>query len=233
MCTVSYVPTGDHNFILTSNRDENPERITHFPGEKSTIVVSNTIVCPKDSKAGGTWIAMSENGRVACLLNGAFVKHKHEPPYRLSRGLILLDYFSYGSAGEFANMVALNEIENFTLVMVENSRLFELRWDGSQKYFVELDATKPYLWSSCTLYDDSTAEAKYVKFINWISLNPQLHPQAMAHFHGFNNPEGFILDRPLVKTVSITTISKSSSSFEMCYHDLLTNQDVIQQIGIN
>jgi uncharacterized protein with NRDE domain len=49
---------------------------------------------PKDTDAGGTWIVMKENGDAAVLLNGAFINHTAEPPYRLSRGIILLDIFS-------------------------------------------------------------------------------------------------------------------------------------------
>lgn len=233
MCTVSYVPTGAGNYILTSNRDENPDRITHFPGEETTIVESSTIVCPKDSKAGGTWIAMSGRGKVACLLNGAFVKHKHQPPYRKSRGLILLDYFNFPSATDFVSGVDLQEIENFTLVMAENGKLFELRWDGVQKYIKELDALTHHLWSSCTLYDSDTAQNKYMKFDKWIKSTPQTDAESIARFHGYHNPDGFILERPMVKTVSITTITKDNTGLGMVYHDLVSGHDVQKQIGLN
>lgn len=233
MCTVSYVPTGAANFILTSNRDENPERITHLPGEETTIVESNTIVCPKDSKAGGTWIAMSGTGKVACLLNGAFVKHKHQPPYRRSRGLILLDYFNFPSAAQFADKIDLDQIENFTLVMVENGKLFELRWDGENKYFKELNASTHHLWSSCTLYDEETANIKFRKFDEWIKSVHHPDSDLLANFHGYKNPEGYILDRPMVKTVSITTIQKQDLQLSMCYHDLINLHDVQRQLGLN
>ncbi|MBK9018424.1 MAG: NRDE family protein [Saprospiraceae bacterium] len=47
----------------------------------STVrVVAASLIFPRDTAAGGTWIAASDTNRVACLLNGAFVKHKHQPP---------------------------------------------------------------------------------------------------------------------------------------------------------
>ena len=148
MCTVSYVPLGSGNFILTSNRDENPDRITHQPGEETTIIETDTlptgqagIICPKDSKAGGSWIAMSANGKVACLLNGAFAKHKHAPPYRKSRGLVLMEYFSFKSASKFFENTNLEGIENFTLLMLEMGEFYELRWDGKEKYFKKIDTS--------------------------------------------------------------------------------------------
>src|SRR5215216_6452651 len=115
MCTVSYVPLKNKEFILTSNRDENPLRVTHDPGDATTIQDSGTIISPRDSKAGGSWIGMSANGKIACLLNGAFKKHHHNPPYSRSRGLVLMEYFSYNSAMEFHNKVKLEGVENFTL----------------------------------------------------------------------------------------------------------------------
>lgn len=226
MCTVSYVPLGSGNFILTSNRDENPNRVTHEPGKETSITESATIICPKDFKAGGTWIAMSVYGKVACLLNGAFIKHKHEPPYTKSRGLILLEYFSYNSAIEFHNKVDLKGIENFTLIMLENELVHELRWDGEEKFFQLKDENEAHLWSSCTLYDQESANNKELVFQTWIDSKEKANVEEIEFFHGLHNPNGFLLNMPLVKTVSITSIEKSSTTIRMNYHDLLTGNDM-------
>ena len=68
MCTVTYLPLGDHNFILTSNRDVAPKRETTPPKEYNEVGVKLTY--PKDKLAGGTWIGVSEKKRLICLLNG-------------------------------------------------------------------------------------------------------------------------------------------------------------------
>lgn len=232
MCTVSYVPLGSGNFILTSNRDENPERVTLEPGNSTTIVESNEIICPKDSKAGGSWIAMSASDRVACLLNGAFKKHHHNPPYNRSRGLIVMEYFSSESAIQFHNKVNLQGVENFTLLMFENGMVYEFRWDGEEKFFQLKDERESHIWSSCTLYDEDTAADKEFKFQDWIEQNPKPTADQISFFHGLNNPDGFLLELPMVKTVSITTVAKSKDLITMHYHDLLTGHDVKKSVSL-
>jgi hypothetical protein len=224
MCTVTFVPTGPGSYILTSNRDESPQRITEEPGSEVFINEHQSIVFPKDMKAGGTWIAESKAGRTVCLLNGAFIKHHHNPPYRKSRGLILLDYFNYTDAPEFAKSVDLDRIEPFTMILVED-RLYEFRWDGENRYFKELSAGEPHIWSSATLYSKEVAEAKKEKFLDWFQRQDSFSAEAIMRFHGVNNPDGFLLDLEKVKTVSITSVTHTDASIRMIYHDLLTGKE--------
>jgi len=230
MCTVTFVPTGPGSYILTSNRDENPLRITEEPGNEVYINEQHSIVFPRDAKAGGTWIAVSRHDRTVCLLNGAFIKHRHEPPYRKSRGLILLDYFSFPSATDFARNVDLENIEPFTMVMVED-RLYELRWDGTDRHFRELSMEDPHIWSSATLYPKEVADAKQEKFLNWYRTDKPREAKDIMHFHGVNNPDGFLLDLEIVKTVSITSVTYGSNAVEMIYHDLLTGKESIKKVS--
>jgi len=232
MCTVTFVPLGKNEFILTSNRDEDPNRVTLDPENLTTIKDNGFIVSPRDSKAGGSWIGMSEDGKVACLLNGAFVKHHHNPPYSRSRGLVLMEYFSSKSAMDFHNRVDLNGVENFTLLMLENNRVYEFRWDGEEKFFDIKDEREPHIWSSCTLYDAATSAQKETRFLNWFDEQKEFSDDKMASFHGFKNPPGFLLELPMVKTVSITTIHKNAEELTMKYHDLLTYHDVTKTIEL-
>ena len=96
--------------MLTSNRDENAARSPqHLDREEIGPKGASgaRLVFPRDTAAGGTWIAASDSNRVVCLLNGAFEKHHHRPPYRRSRGLMVLDFF------RFATSVAFFEKYNF------------------------------------------------------------------------------------------------------------------------
>ena len=68
MCTVTYLPLENNQFILTSNRDESPMRRTIPPTKYDTQGVA--LVYPKDELAGGTWIGIREKNRLVCLLNG-------------------------------------------------------------------------------------------------------------------------------------------------------------------
>jgi uncharacterized protein with NRDE domain len=132
MCTVSFVPVKD-KFIITSNRDEKTSRKIAIRPQLS-VYNGQKLIFPKDADAGGTWIVMKENGDAAVLLNGAFICHDAEPPYRSSRGIILLNIFSAERPSVTFTKISLQDIEPFTLIMLENNCLYEFRWDGTEKY---------------------------------------------------------------------------------------------------
>ncbi|MFW0694651.1 hypothetical protein ACN091_10365, partial [Aliarcobacter butzleri] len=88
-------------------------------------------------------IAMT-TGLTACLLNGAFVAHTPQPPYKHSRGLVVLDAFDYVSIDSFINQYSFTGIEPFTLLLAETDRLsgqrlVELRWNGRRLFISESD----------------------------------------------------------------------------------------------
>src|SRR5258708_172671 len=89
MCTVTYIPARD-GFFLTSNRDENSGRPPAVPPFLYPMK-TGSILFPRDAQAGGSWFAVHENGNALVLLNGALTRHQPAPPYRRSRGLILLE----------------------------------------------------------------------------------------------------------------------------------------------
>ena len=76
MCTVTIFPTRNNDFVLTSNRDETPNRISLKPDFYN--IEDTKMLYPKDKLAGGTWIGISEKNRVICLLNGGFKIHKRQ-----------------------------------------------------------------------------------------------------------------------------------------------------------
>ena len=128
MCTVTFLPKGENGYILTSNRDETPKRAASPP--QAYDVHGIAVTFPKDPLAGGTWIACDKQRFTLCLLNGAFEKHSHRPPYALSRGLMLLDFFKYNDAESFQIGYDFEGIEPFTLIIVDSSaalKIYELR----------------------------------------------------------------------------------------------------------
>lgn len=56
MCTVTYIPQENNNFILTSNRDEAYGRKTLAPSFYTIDGVK--MLFPKDAVAGGSWIGV-------------------------------------------------------------------------------------------------------------------------------------------------------------------------------
>lgn len=157
MCLVSFIPLAD-GFVLSSNRDESPLRDAQdIISEKR---LEDKIYYPKDPQ-NGSWIVVSEKKKVICLLNGAFKIHKRNLPYRKSRGLVMKEFFDFENAVDFFQHYSLKNIEPFTMIIYEEGKLYELRWDGSIKHILELDVKQRYFWSSCTLYDSSTVQSRH------------------------------------------------------------------------
>src|ERR1044071_9417826 len=109
MCTVTFIPAGD-KIYLTSNRDEKYWR-SEALAPAAYQFPSGKILFPKDGDAGGTWMAVHENGNAIVFLNGGFTSHTPQPPYRKSRGLILLDLIESTAAYNSFLAINLNNIE--------------------------------------------------------------------------------------------------------------------------
>src|SRR4030095_8742061 len=170
MCTVTYIPTGEKKFI-TSNRDEKTFREKALQ-PKSHLLDDVRLIYPKDGEAGGSWIALNENGNVAVLLNGGFEKHISKPPYRKSRGLVFLDIIKHTSPAKYFLDVDLFKIEPFTIVLFEQNKLIECRGTEEEKFCKELDQLKPHIWSSATLYDENIRKKREQWFKQWLNKNP-------------------------------------------------------------
>ena len=108
MCTVTFLPKGEEDFIITSNRDEDPQRATHELTSQN--LGGRLVYFPQDPKAGGTWFATDKENFTLVLLNGGFEKHSHKPPYRISRGIMLLQFFEINSVKDFV------ELYNFDVI---------------------------------------------------------------------------------------------------------------------
>ncbi|MBK7008461.1 MAG: NRDE family protein [Saprospiraceae bacterium] len=150
MCTVTYIPQKE-GWMLTNNRDETPLRASYHLIKKETG--GSRLLYPPDEK-GGSWIAMSTPGRVICLLNGAFIKHAHRPPYRFSRGIIVLAAARAQNKVEFVENLDLEGVEPFTLIWKDDKTFFSLVWDGKESHIQDLNPAQNYIWSSSTLYTD-------------------------------------------------------------------------------
>jgi uncharacterized protein with NRDE domain len=227
MCTLTFVPKKDH-FIITSNRDEDVTRgISTFPVELT--MGNQELIFPQDPAAGGTWLATSKTHRVLVLLNGAFQKHAHTPPYRKSRGLVVLEAFQYARLVDFEKHYNLDQIEPFTLVSIDikQKQLEEIRWDGVQKTLTSFDFTQAHIWSSATLYSPKTITQREIWFTDWIK-KPNITPTDMLDFHHFGGGKKgentiSMARGHLLKTVSISQIHGTSQSMQFSHHVLLND----------
>ncbi len=235
MCTVSFVSL-QHSVIITSNRDEHIQR-KNAAAPAFHVLKNKKIIFPKDAKAGGTWFVACDNGVVAVLLNGAFVKHISKPPYRKSRGLILLEIIEADTSLDFFNEMNLDNIEPFTVILYQPGRLHELRWDGNRKYQKLLDTSGNYIWSSATLYSDEVIEKRKNLFEQFISTEKKISAQLIHDFHGYNQGDdenGFIINRQTgLKTFSITQAVVKSNHIRFLHTDLLQQQKFEETMHIN
>lgn len=230
MCTASYLPLRA-GFVLTHNRDEAPARNAQKISREN-LATGDRLLFPRDAKAGGAWIVASRSGKTACLLNGAFEKHRHEPPYRRSRGLVMLDFFGFDAPDDFFGKYDLAGIEPFTFLFFARDRVVELRWDGSQKHLRELPAGEPHFWCSSTLYPAEMRERREQVFRNWLKMrqkDEKTLPADILKLHltgSVGDPENdFVMNRAgRVCTVSVTQIIQAGERLRMKYRDLLETQ---------
>lgn len=218
MCTVTYIPTKE-GFYLTSNRDEH-----HIRGVAIAPAIHNGLLYPKDPDKNGSWIAAKANGDIAVLLNGAFIKHNRKPPYRISRGSVVLDVLAAAQSADYFKGVELNDVEPFTLIICTNGKLTECRWDGSEKHILPLDRDTPPIWSSATLYDESAQAEKASRFNNWLNCVTKKDSHSIIDFHRTERLDGDI------STVSVTLVEARGGLTTMTYDDLKAGTRKVQQL---
>lgn len=225
MCTVTYLPLGNNDFILTSNRDEQPTRETIEP--KEYIEDGVLLRYPKDVLAGGTWIGLSDKKRLVCLLNGGFETYQREASYKMSRGVIVKAILKSDDFDKYISDFNFSGIEPFTIVIVDwnsDSAIYELVWGGKKKHFTRLDQ-KPKIWSSSTLYTKEEKALRKMWFEKWIDNSNAFTQEDILKFHHNsdfgtreNSPK---MKRLYVETVSITSIKKEANNVTLNYTSLI------------
>ncbi len=232
MCTVTYIPGSKENpFVLTSNRDEKDFRPTQQPVgyQHSGLIVTY----PRDEKAGGSWIAINEKGKVACLLNGAFTPHTKQEFHTTSRGIILVEFTtSEKNSHEYFSGKNLLSVEPFTIVSIEYTNSFvqdftEFVWDGQNKHFRQLNSSSPYIWSSVTLYNEEHRKMRKEWFVKFYKENKAfVTSEKILNFHSgkhtHNDAVNVVMQREGgLKTVSITQVTPDDTKLKMQYTDLI------------
>lgn len=187
------------------------------------------MIFPKDEVAGGTWFGISNRNRLICLLNGGCTSHKREETYRKSRDVIVTDLLASENAVDTIRSYDFNEIEPFTIVMVdwiEDSCLYELVWDGVYIHFSEKPWV-PQIWYSFLLYSEEIKKKRESWFSEFIFNNLRPSETEVLKFHKTAGEEdltsNIIMDQDFVKTKSITQFSKLDVGSMRC-EDLQTQE---------
>ena len=196
MCTVSYIPTQNNGIIWTQNRDESPSRAS------AGLIMEDELIYPKDPLAGGTWIALSQKGRLISLMNGAWETLPYQKSTVKSRGQVLLDAIRINDANQ----------------------LWELRWDQHKRYIQALDPEQAHVWSSVSLYPCEVRKRRKEIFEQYFMKEIAYTTDSILDFHKLDRieglEEGIQIDRSYVKTVSITQIDFSLNKKKVFFENL-------------
>ncbi len=228
MCTVTYIPLGKSDFILTSSRDiPFSRKKAEHPRKKNEDGVD--LWYPKDGKAGGTWIGTSDKKRLICLLNGGFEYHTSRLTYKKSRGLIVKELLKANDIRQGLDAVDLLGVEQFTLTIVDwnhSLELLEFVWDGVNKH-TKLMTQEEHIWSSSTLYDEGVKKLRKGWFTGWHTENEKSQNSMLTFHHNAGVGDPYIdvlMNRGMGGTVSITSIEKKGECIKMLYEDIMTKE---------
>ncbi|HWB62981.1 MAG TPA: hypothetical protein VG603_05665, partial [Chitinophagales bacterium] len=112
-------------------------------------------------------------------------------------------------------------IENFTMLIAENNLLYELRWDGHEAHFKQLNENEAHILCSVTLYTPEVIEMRKKWFAGWLQQNNDYSVERILKFHLFagegDDYTNVRMSRAgIVQTVSITSVQAQ----KMYYTDL-------------
>ncbi|MCC5920576.1 MAG: NRDE family protein [Cyclobacteriaceae bacterium] len=228
MCTLSFLPLTSSTFMIGSNRDEIVSRAkVEFPSFNS-FSADRAIIYPKEEQSQGSWLAADSDGCIMCLLNGATHPHKSNPPYRLSRGKLVIQSLTDNDPVGFLNNFDYHQIESFTIVYF-NTLKKEIRewvWDEHQLQSNHYTMEHPLFWSSPSLYSDDDRAAKSKRF--------EAVTAKILHFEdsqAFHQEEGIALSpidtgtHGIIKTISFSGFVIKPEEVEFRYSDYESKLD--------
>ena len=240
MCTVTVLttPTG---FRLVHSRDEQRVRT---PGEPPRAIVldGRRALAPRDPDAGGTWVAVRDDGLALAIMN---VNPVTNPDWRSakgtrSRGLIirdLLETIDTDSDDPLAPVADLKPAEYapFRLIVVRPGRsralptIDEWTWSGPQTDsgphtgqitagLVRTSPDAPVCWATSGL-GDTTVTDRLPLFDEIVRPDPTPHAQDRYHRHAWQErgPQSVLMTRGDARTVSITAVEVGDEYRRMTY----------------
>lgn len=234
MCTLTFAALAKDQFCLTSNRDESILRESAIAPSRVLWRDAHDLLMPIDQTGRGTWLAVHlQQRRIQVLLNGAFQAHTHQPPYRKSRGLVLLDAFDFPNLQAFANAYNAQAIEPFTLVAFHLAplQIEEVKWDGATFHHQLIRNTHSYLWSAAMLYPSAVHTRSATQFA---ALPHPIDPAAILAFHSTEvYPQKMerhgLLPHPRLATVSTSQLMANTDGITYRYLDYQHNHETMKQ----
>jgi hypothetical protein len=170
-------------------------------------------------------------------LNGAADKHEHCPPYNRSRGLVVLEILAAANPFLQWQSIDLNNVEPFTIVLFQQKKLYQLRWNGIDKSTENLAIDKNHIWSSSTLYNSEIRRKRASWFFDFVAGKNKISSEDLLNFHenthSENSENGLVINRNnVLKTLSITQSIVSENQITLRHKDLLDNKTSEIEINI-
>lgn len=236
MCFVAFHRQGNTRYLL-SNRDEYLHRPAALPPEVNSLPAYG-LLYPKDAKAGGTWVAVRNDGVAAILLNGADKPHVSKPPYRQSRGLIIPEILKFEYPEESVGAVSFEDMEPFTLCLSKPDALYVYQWNGHGLTVALPDEKENPCWSSATLYHPGMVMQRSDYWQQWIQKQTSPDAEDFLSFAKSKAPgnEDTHINMKRVgglQTISSTLITIGTDKAEMRYHDYPLGQFHIQSLSLD
>lgn len=220
MCVLTFIPHSDGKITITHNRDEHISRLEAWP-PKEWVVGQTKAIFPKDPLSDGTWFALHEDW-VCCILNGGFERHERNPPYRVSRGTVILRFLEWLNIDKFTNNFDAIGIEPFTFVTfdLKNRKIYELVWDGRILHLRNLSFEASHIWSSVTLYNTAVSQSRKHIFDQFVAQKPD--QAAIMDFHHLYADQdlgtGFRVNiDDQIHTVAITQVTGNHGAIQLKY----------------
>lgn len=226
MCTVTFIPSGKSDYVLTQNRDVSIKRPKAQPPEYHDYN-GLELLYPVDVKGGGTWNAVSPSHH-AFLLNGADYQYYPDFDAPKSRGSLCLEVLADGK--RFMEKHDFRDYDDFTLLRFSRnltSEIDEWKWNGAELSYIKRPVDQPYMWISRGMYsrDDylrkSQAFRQFLKGVNTFNI-----PEVMDFVWSFHHQkkikkeEGFLILRPYdLGTVSVFQVAQQEGLLKTRYED--------------
>ncbi|MCY4217624.1 MAG: NRDE family protein [Flavobacteriaceae bacterium] len=235
MCIVTYVPTKT-GFILTSNRDENPNRPTVAPDYYYSY--NQTLIYPRDKVAGGTWFGVNcSQLKIGCVLNA---QHPHDKKSSLSRGVFLRNHLTRRHFNGKLTAYHFQGLAPFEYLLVDykssDIQFLVYYWDGQHLITKKVDSQKEQIWSSLSLYNSEKHTNNLKIFQDGLKQNQEINQDAVFKMHETQFVQPFkstnfhsYQQQFPIQTISITSLSVNRENKKLIYKDLITHHRTIRE----
>ncbi|MFN8424375.1 MAG: NRDE family protein [Anaerolineae bacterium] len=234
MCTVTWLD-GPSGYALWFNRDERPARLPELPparAESSGV----PYIAPRDSVAGGSWLAVNAHGVTVGLLNhyaaDAARAGSAGDEMKTSRGLLVLSLMACESVGAVVDGLAgagAAAFRPFELIALDAAGDRALAtWDGTALSVIRGRAVRPPISSSGfdTAAVVAARTATYGRLVGAAGSAAGApladRPPTLARleaFHRSHVPEpgaySVCMHRPDARTISLTLVTVDADAVAM------------------